>query len=374
MARILHISTRFAKGGAERNTAQIMTWQVEAGHQVFLAVGPDPDPTIVPAGVKVIEFPELVREVRPVADLKAIQRLRFLTLRGRYDLVHTHNSKAGVVGRLAAAGTASKIVHTVHGTSFGSDHSRAVSEAFLRIERYCAARTDVMICVGDELRTEFLKAGVGRPEQYRVIRSPVEVDSFARARSMASDERRSILARLGVPEDRPILLMVGALEPRKRSAWIVNILRPILSARRARLIIAGEGPEQGEIEETVWRSRLDGVHLVVHITEMPQLMAASHVLVHASRAEGVSQVVIQALIVGLPIVATDVTGLREVAGAPVRAVPVSGEGFVSAVTHALAEPVAAVPLDAFESWKPANVRRAYEQLLESLLPGDPQAR
>jgi len=92
------------------------------------------------------------------------------------------------------------------------------------------------------------------------------------------------------------------------------------------------------------------------------------VLVHASRAEGVSQVVVQALIAGLPVVATDVTGLREIAGAPIRTVPASGDGFVAAVMRSLAEPVAAVPLDAFESWRPEKVRREYAMLLGELVP------
>jgi len=275
VARILHVATRFAKGGAERSTAQVMEWQVEAGHSVTLAVGPNPDHAIVPRGVTVVEVPALTREVRPQADLAAIRRLRSLILNGSFDLVHTHNSKAGVVGRIAASGMRPRVVHTVHGTSFGPAQPQVVSEAFRWVENYCAHHTDIMVCVGDELRTQFLNAGVGRPEQYRVIRSPLEVDSFARARSIGSGERSAILRRLCVPDDRPVLLIAGALEPRKRSAWLVNILGPILAAGRARVVLAGDGPERSKIEAAVRHSRLVGVHLVGHVADMPELMAAS---------------------------------------------------------------------------------------------------
>lgn len=370
--RILHVATRFAKGGSERNVAQLMAWQIEDGHEVDLVLGARPGVAAVPSGVGLIVLPALVREVRPHLDIAAIRGLRAITRKGRYDVVHTHQSKAGILGRLAAGGVGPFIIHTVHGTSFGPDRSRVASEAFRRVEAFCATRTDMLVCVGDELRLQFLRAGVGVPRQYRVIRSPLQVDSFAQARLTTTDQRKAILADLRIPDDRPILLTAGALEPRKRTAWLVKLLRPLLSAERVRLVIAGEGPERAAIEGMVASAKLEGVHLVGHVPNMPQLLAASRVLLHASRAEGVSQVVIQALLAGVPVVATSVTGLHEVANAPIFEVPVSGTGFSAAVDEALSTPVRQVPLDAFESWRPANVRRAYERLLEEVQSRHPR--
>jgi glycosyltransferase involved in cell wall biosynthesis len=371
--RILHVVTRFAAGGSERNVAQLIAWQIEDGHQVDLALGAGPDVVALPPSVRLIVLPALVREVRPHLDLAAVRGLRAISREGRYDVVHTHQSKAGIIGRLAAGGTGPFILHTVHATSFGRDHSRGVSEALRRMEAYCATRTDVMICVGDELRLAFLRNGVGVPRQYRVIRSPLQVDLFAQARLTTADQRKAILADLRIPDDRPILLTAGALEPRKRTAMLVKLLQPMLSARRVQLVIAGEGPERTAIEGIVASAKLDGVHLVGHVTNMPQLLAASRVLVHTSQAEGVSQVVIQALLAGVPVVATRVTGLHEVANAPIVEVPVSGRGFSTAVEEALSAPVRHVPLQAFESWRLANVRHEYERLLEDLMSSHPKA-
>lgn len=168
-----------------------------------------------------------------------------------------------------------------------------------------------------------------------MIRSPLEVDAFASARHTTENERAAILADLRVPDDRPILLTAGLLEPRKRTAWLVKALLPLLSARTVRLVIAGEGRECAAIENVVATEGLDGIHLVGHVTAMPHLLAASRVLVHSSQAEGVSQVVLQAVLAGVPVVATEVTGLREVADAPIWEVPALGEGFSAAVVEAL---------------------------------------
>jgi glycosyltransferase involved in cell wall biosynthesis len=200
-----------------------------------------------------------------------------------------------------------------------------------------------------------------------VIRSPLDVEAFSKARRTTPDERTAILARLGIPDDRPILLTAGALEPRKRTAWLVKVLHPLLSARRVRLVIAGEGSERAAIEDMIAKANLDGVHLVGHIANLPQLLAASRVFVHASQAEGVSQVVMQALLAGLPVVATKVTGLHEVANAPIWEVPDSGIGFSAAVLDSLSTPVRQVRLEAFRSWRPVTVRLAYERLLQELM-------
>ena len=350
--RILHVATRFVRGGAERNVAQLMAWQAEDGNSVDLVVGAVGDGSLMPPSAGQIVLPALVREVRPHLDLKAVRALRTIVRSGRYDLVHTHQAKAGIVGRLAAQGGAASIVHTVHASTFGPDHSRAVSAAYRWIELYCAARTDVIVCVGNGLREEFIRAGVGDPRRYLVIRSPLDVDAFARVRQTTTLERTGILADLGVPGDLPILLAVGALEPRKRTAWLVQTLQGLLSSRRARLVVAGDGPERKAIEALVANRGLDTVHLLGHVSDVPKVLAVSRVLVHAWRAEGVSQVVIQALLAGVPVVATEVAGLREVPDAPIWEVPTSGAGFVEAVEAAIVSSGSHVPLHAFDSWRP----------------------
>src|SRR2546421_2639374 len=135
--RILHIATRHRRFGAERRLLHTIEYERRAGHDVELAVGPESDVSQVPADIPLHVVPSLVRSVRPYHDLAALRELRKLVDRG-FDIVHTHQSKAGVVGRLAARDRTKAIVHTVHMASFGPGYSRKDSAAFLAAERYCA--------------------------------------------------------------------------------------------------------------------------------------------------------------------------------------------------------------------------------------------
>jgi hypothetical protein len=144
----------------------------------------------VAQAVTVVEVPELVREVSPLRDFAALRMLRRLIRVGRYDIVHTHTAKAGILGRFAARGVAGPvIVHTLHGSTFHGTLSRAEYLLYWGLEKAAAAFTDRIISVGEDLRERYLKAGIGRPDQYQLIRSGMELSDFSAAANMGLQRR-----------------------------------------------------------------------------------------------------------------------------------------------------------------------------------------
>jgi glycosyltransferase involved in cell wall biosynthesis len=180
-----------------------------------------------------------------------------------------------------------------------------------------------------------------------VIRSPIDIDAFLDARRRRDGRH---------PEGPSTALVAGALEDRKRHVLVVERLEPLLRAGRVRLLVAGEGHGRRILEELLARRGIgDCVDLLGHVDDFAAVVARSDVLVHASTAEGVPQVVLQALAVGVPVVATQAEGLHEVAGASVTVVGRSGSDLAAAVEAVLADPPPPVSPDALDPWRPENV-------------------
>jgi glycosyltransferase involved in cell wall biosynthesis len=350
--RILHVITRFEAGGAERNLAHFMRFQRGLGHEVTLAAGRVGCPELL-EGVNVLLVPGLRRRPNPVMDARAFAALRRLIRDGAYDIVHTHESKAGVLGRLAARGQVGATFHTVHMASFGPAYAAPLSFLFRRLERYCATFTDRMIYVGSELRDLYLDAGVGDAARSRVIRSPIDLERFLVVRDMDGASRRPLRRSLlpGSTDDSHVVLMVGVLEPRKRHLLALRSLAPLMRRDGLQLVIAGEGPERGRIEAEARRLGVtERLHLVGHVQTPEQLMAVSDVFLHTSRVEGVAQSVIQALAAGLPVVATEVTGLREAGPSGLTIVGADEDRIAAAVQEALRRPGPPTPEENFAPW------------------------
>ena len=355
--RVLHIITRYLGGGSERDLLAQMEFERSQGDEVHLAVGRD---SLVAEDARpylVATVPTLIRGIDPFSDARAYRALRALISNGRYDVVFTHQSKAGALGRLAARGRAGAVAHVVSMAAFGPGYPRHASIAFAAAERWCARYTDLILTVGHELRRDYLAAGVGRETQYRVVRSPIDVGTFLATRDFDHAVRTQIRERLGIPEGARVLTSVGALEPRKRHELLLRTLAPLL-ASEATLLFAGDGAERGRIGELAASLGVsERTRFLGHISNVHELLAVTDVLVHASTAEGVPQVMVQALASGVPIVATKVTGMRELPGAPVTLVPANGSGLLEAVQARLATQGAPLDGAVFDEWRLESVER-----------------
>lgn len=359
--RILHVATRHRVGGAERNLLHTVSTEVSRGFRVHVAVGVEGLVHDFPPEVHVHPVLDLVRELSPVRDARALRRLGSIIHEHDFDVVHTHQSKAGVLGRVAAIRDVRPlIVHTVHMPSFGPGYSAPEDIAFRTTERWLATRTHCSVFVGIGLMQRYLAARAAHRDCSWVIRSPIfNLDALIALRGRSETERHRCRDALGFPGHSPMILAVGALDPRKRHQMLVRLLAPLLRAGEATLVIAGQGPERDNLEAL--RAELGlGNALVLRgfVPDVVPLYGAADVFVQTSTTEGVPQTIVQAVAAGIPIVVTDVDGVREVAaGDPHTLVPLDGSGLVSAVGAKLraprSQPANAAALD---EWRPARVR------------------
>jgi glycosyltransferase involved in cell wall biosynthesis len=364
--KVTHVVTRLGRGGTDNNVLHFVDWQRRHGHHPRLVVGEDSDTTSVPPWLPVEVLPGLVRDPEPLSDLRALRSLRRLFVRDAPDVVHTHQSKAGIVGRLAAVRRGALVVHTVHMASFGPSYGRS-SAAFRIGERVCARVTDVIVTVGEDLRRQYLQSGIGRPEQYLVVRSPVRLEAFLGVRELDAADRGRIREAVGLPASVPVLLNVGFLERRKRQDLLLERLRPLLASGRAHLVVAGEGDRRAALVRLANEIGVaEAVRFLGHVDHVEEMFAVADVLVHTSAVEGVPQVVLQALAAGVPVVATQTEGLGEVPDAAVRVVHRSGAGLPRAVEETLAHPPLPVGPERLADWGDEAVERQIATLHERM--------
>lgn len=318
--RIVHIITRLILGGAQENTLLTVDGlHHRFGDDVTLITGPAEGPEgdlfekARRRGLKVELMPELVRAIRPAVDLRAYRALRRSIRRLRPEVVHTHSSKAGILGRAAAwAERVPAVVHTIHGLPFGPSELPAKNRIYIALERWAARRSHAIVGVCDAMAEQALAEGVGRPEQYSTVYSGMDVDAFLNPPRPRDEVRRE----LGLADDEVAFGTVARLFERKGHDDILAAAPGVLrSDPRVRFVFIGDG---------IWRDRLSaeaerlGVRHAVHFTglvspdRIPELLGALDAVVHPSLREGLARVLPQALLVGRPVISYDVDGAREV--------------------------------------------------------------
>lgn len=361
--RILHVATRHRRGGAEKHLINWVRHQQELGHEVDVAVGTEDLADTFPPGTSVLPIPTFTREVSPIADGWTLATLRRAITARRYQLVHTHQSKAGILGRVAARGIAPAVVHTVHMSSFGSAYGRQASRIYRAAERHCAGFTTAIVSVSRVLIDRYVAAGVGPLDLFVLIRSPIDVDGYAALRRCTEVERDAVRARLGLPTDIPLALSVGALDRRKRHDLTIGALAPLLGRRGLHLAIAGDGPEYARLARQIERASLGAsVHLVGFADDIKPLLAAADVLVHVAKGEGVPQAVIEAMLAGTPVVAARSEWVDEFDRIPGAVVGQDGAGLEDAIMRTIREPVCPLDVDDFDEWRPEVVRGQIDAL------------
>lgn len=291
------------------------------------------------SGARVVTIPPLVREIHPLHDLKALWQLWRCFRRERFDVVHTHSSKTGVLGRLAArlAGVPC-IVHTVHGFAFPGAKTGLQRRVFHAMEWLGGRCSHQVICLHEE-DARICHEQLGLPaDKVVVLANGIDVDKF---RPLAEGESREALRRsLDLPEDRQLILMVGRLWKQKNPGCLVEAYRRLWATGDpgADLVLVGDGELQPELAKVVQQAGLtEHVHFLGWRTDTPALLRASDIFVLPSRWEGMPLAILEAMGSGLPVVVSDIPGNRHLVndGAQGLLFPTEDDQALAASLHRL---------------------------------------
>jgi glycosyltransferase involved in cell wall biosynthesis len=260
-------------------------------------------------------LPALQPAVRPPRDARALLELIRIAREFKPQIVHTHTAKAGFIGRQAALAVRPRpaIVHTYHGHVLEGYFGAAKSRLYLELERALARVSDRLLGVSQATVDDLVRLGVAPRERFRVMPLGLDLEALAET---GEEPRGSSRSALGIGPDEIVLIFVGRVVPIKR---LDVLLRALARAREAdpriRLALVGDGEQRPALErQAVELGIAADVLFLGYRRELGPLFAAADVAVLSSDNEGTPVSLIEAAAAGLPAVATDAGGVREVVG------------------------------------------------------------
>jgi glycosyltransferase involved in cell wall biosynthesis len=316
--KITHIITRLIIGGAQENTLLSCEGQRRLGHDVTLISGPalGPEGSLMEraaaGGYRFVVLDEMRRAIRPWRDHRVRGQLIHMLRETSPEIVHTHSSKAGILGREAAhiAGVP-VIIHTIHGLAFTASSHALVNWGYKILERRAAPMSTRIVCVADAMREQSLAAGIGRREQYVTIYSGMETGPFLNP----PVSRQEIRLQLGISDGQIVVGTIARLFDLKGHEDLLDIAPELCKQfPELRFLWVGDGLLRQKFENRMLAMNLRDRFVLTGMVppaQVPELIGAMDLLAHPSRREGLARAIPQAALGSKPGIAYDIDGNRE---------------------------------------------------------------
>jgi len=357
--KVIHIITKLELGGAQQNTLFTLK---KLDRNIF-------DPVLISGaggildeetkkieGIKTYFIPELAREINPFKDLIAFFKLikilskekqrrtmanqRFAPTNTEHRtpnsqpapcplplapqiIVHTHSSKAGILGRWAAkfAGIPN-IIHTFHGFGFNDYQHFLKRSFFIFLERMTGKITSRFICVSKANIEKGERLGIFTEKKVSFIRSGIEIDKFSPHSCLSSNKvskgdleefSEKIKERFKIKKNIPVVGMIACFKPQKAPLDFIKIAARVKEEVEAKFVLVGDGELRKEIEVEIERLNLQNdVILTGWQKDIPNILKLFDILILTSLWEGLPRVLPEAVASNIPVIATDVDGAREI--------------------------------------------------------------
>lgn len=343
--RMIHVvgDSKWGGGGsiilALAAMARDMGWDVD-----FLATDPLCQEKARASGLRIIDLDVIHRDIQPLRDLTGLFALYRFFRQNRYDLVHTHTSKAGFVGRIAArlAGIPA-VVHTAHSFSFHEESTWLERSVYVLLERIAARFCDTIVTVSNYHRAWALKLNIAEPS--RIVAIP---NGVADRPAIPTDTRARIRQACSVTPDELLILVAGRLAAGKGLEYLIDALPQVAAQtkKQFRVVLAGDGPLRSELETRVKAKQLDNIVTFLGFRDDVQdLLTACDAVAMPSLHEGMSMSLLEAMAAGKPIVASGIGSNLEVTAdglAAFIAPPKNCEALVGAIIALLENPEQAI--------------------------------
>ena len=312
--RVLHIITRLDKGGSADVFLDLVAGLKGMGYDVFVAVGPTLDPQAdinafsARTGIPVYHIKSLRRDLNPFQDVLAFFEILNLIRKIKPDVLHTHTSKAGFIGRIAGRIAGIKVaIHMPHGHVFYGYFSRLTSRVFMYLEKIAARFTNKIITLTEIEKTEYLHENLAPDNKIVTIPCGIDIVKF-------SSSRMTVRNEFCISPDMPVIGWVGRAEAVKGCEYFLRACHLIKKELPgARFLVVGDGSLNGDMEKLAYSLDLNKeVTFTGFRTDIPAIMNSIDLLLHTPLNEGLGRVLLEAMTCGKPIVAANVGGIPEI--------------------------------------------------------------
>jgi len=307
MLKVCHLITQLELGGAQQNTLYTVKNLNRLNFAPFLVtgIGGMLDEEAQKKTWETIFIPSLVRRVHPFLDMVSLWHLYRLFRERKPHILHTHSSKAGILGRIAGylAGVP-VIIHTFHGFGFTPTQSPLVYRLFVGLEKCCALLSTHLIFVAQDNQTEAQLLKIGRERSQSVIRSGIEMHTAVPT---------PLRAELGIPEGTWLVVSVGNFKPQKNPLDLIKTAQAVINQDpQVHFILVGDGPLRSEAETLAETLGIRAhVHFLGWRRDAPAITAAANAFLLTSLWEGLPRALVEAMSQHIPSVAYAVNGIKD---------------------------------------------------------------
>lgn len=307
---VLQVITKLELGGAQKITLELLRRLDRSKYRLFLATSSRGILTEEISRIPEIDahlIPTLKPQISLFNDFKTLLNLFHYIKRNRIDIVHTHSSKAGILGRWAAKfARVPVVVHSVHGWSFHKWQNYFLKRFYIFLERLAANVTDKLVLVSKSDIRKGESAGIATNGKYALIPYGIQTEKFTNNRVDHKKKKKE----LGLDPDSPLVGMVACLKPQKAPQDFIKAASLVVKVfPGVKFLLVGDGLLRSKIERLIDGLKLkDSVVLAGWRRDIPEIMSILDIFVLSSLWEGLPVVFLEAMATGLPIVATAVDG------------------------------------------------------------------
>jgi len=323
--KIIHIITRLDKGGSAENTLLTVMGLDKERYDVLLVKGLSFESNMAEdevravekdlaeaerEGVRIITIPDLVRRIHPFYDLKAFFALIKMLRHERPDIVHTHTSKAGILGRWAAFLTGIPvIIHTPHGHVFWGYSGRRKTSFYIMLEKITARITDKIVALTQQEKRDHLHFCIASEDKFSVVHSGINLDRFSRM----SVDSAAMKRRFGIPEGNLVVGTTSRLTHVKGHKYLIEAAGKIVDVRPdTTFVFLGDGELLDELKNMASRLGIEeNVKFLGWRQDVAEVVSTFDIFVLPSLNEGMGRVLVEAMALGKPIVANDIGGIPD---------------------------------------------------------------
>lgn len=315
--KVLHIITRLDKGGSAENTFLTIKGLDKKKYDVTLMSGPVDDPSqerskeVEDSGVRYIPIPQLVRNIHVLHDSIALFKISRFLVKEKFDIVHTHTSKAGLLGRFAAKlARIPRIVHTPHGHVFFGYFGFLKTKIFIILEKFAARAADKIVTLTSREKSDYVSYRIAEEEKFVNIHSGIELKKYQK---LSQDEQTKLKKEIGLPENSFVVGTVGRLVPVKNPELLIKASQPLLTQYPdTYFVFAGDGPLKKDLHTAT--KEIGGEKNIVFLgwrDDTHRILSIFDVFCLPSLNEGMGRVLAEAMALGIPIVASDAGGIPD---------------------------------------------------------------
>ncbi|MCS7231991.1 MAG: glycosyltransferase family 4 protein [Elusimicrobiota bacterium] len=324
--KVVHIITKLELGGAQRNTLYTVENISKENFDVYLISGcggilDSEAIKLSRRNVKVVFLKNLIREINPIKDFLSFLNIYNFLKEINPDIVHTHSSKAGIVGRWAAfflnffKKRKIKIIHTFHGFSFSKFHNFFVRNLYIFLEYLTGKISDILIFVSKENMNTAKNLRIGSYKKYVLIRSGIKIKEFYRVSE--NDGLKIIKKReLNLPLDYRIITTIGPFKPQKNLVDFIRMVKIVtnsLPTYKLKFLIVGDGEQRQFLIDFSKKLKVsEKIYFLSWHKDIKGIMCITDIFVLTSLWEGLPRSAVEALVSGVPVVSYAVDGLKDI--------------------------------------------------------------